>query len=56
MYYEKEFIVQDIISRVMAAYDDIGSTVPNYYANIVLPELTLKEYKFLQEVANGNFR
>jgi hypothetical protein len=50
----KERVIQDIVSRVLSAYDEIGSLVPEYNQNILLRDLTLGEYNALKEVEMGD--
>lgn len=53
---EKLFLVKDLINTLLTSYDNSGHTVPNYYENIMLPDLDESQLKNLHEIAEGNFK
>jgi hypothetical protein len=51
---KKSGLVAEIIRRVLAAYNEDGTLAhENYYENIILEELTAKEYAILRKLAEG---
>jgi hypothetical protein len=53
--YFKKLFLQEILTKILPAYDDTGLTVNEYYNNIMLPELTNQEFQWLKEATDGNF-
>jgi hypothetical protein len=51
---DKYLLIMTLANRILPAYDETGLTVPEYYNNIILPELTKKEYEILKALAEGN--
>jgi len=49
----KKVFISDIMARLLPAYNDIGLTVEDYCENIILPELTNQEFKWLKEMAES---
>jgi hypothetical protein len=52
---EKKIFIQDLVWRILPAYDESGLTVDEYYQNIILPDLTAEQFQFLKELEEGKF-
>jgi hypothetical protein len=51
----KKLFLQSLFEELLKAYDSEGLTVSDYYKNIMLPDLTHKEFLWLEEAAGGEF-
>lgn len=53
---EKLFLITNMMNLLLSSYDNSGHTRPNYYNNIILPDLDESQLKNLHEIAQANFK
>ena len=51
----KKELIQVIAEQILKCYYSNGNLVEDYYYNITLPDITMKELECIEELANGNF-
>lgn len=47
---EQYSLLKNIIWSVLNAYDENGKLVDDYYENIILDDLTKKQYEFIKNI------
>jgi hypothetical protein len=48
---EKMFLCE-MMGRLLNCYDENGNTVPDYYENIILPDISARELEVLKKIAS----
>jgi len=51
---ERMFLCE-MMGRLLNCYDENGNTVPDYYENIILPDISAKQLQTLKKIASYDF-
>lgn len=48
----EKMLICEMVGRLLNCYDENGNTVPDYYENIILPDISVQQLQTLKKIAS----